>query len=97
LDEYCLLPVTSAIYPIDRRDRNVWALRNRAPLIHDPAQLDEAIERGGAWLVVRGPHVQANVALGNFIHAFRERRVTIEEEHRQGYPGLELIHVEIFE
>ena len=95
LAEYCLVPVTSGVYPLATRDRVVVPLRNRSPLVADPQALDVVVQRGGVWLVVRGPKPWADATVRRIEGLLQARGGRLSGVSRKPLVGLQVIHLEL--
>jgi hypothetical protein len=95
LAEYLLLPVTTVIYPLDDQHRRIWPLRNGPPLIADPAALATAVERGGAWIVVRGQGSWPEKTLHYLTAVLRDGQVDVERTQEESFTGVKVYHVKI--
>lgn len=95
LSEYCLLPVKTAIYPIDDRKRRIWPLRNGPPLTTDPDALATAVDCGGAWLIVRGQADWADRVFRYLTTALRDTRVDVDQIRKKSFSGVHVYHVEL--
>ncbi len=89
---YCLFPVTTSIYPLDTKSRRVYPLRNRQPVVADPRVLDAIIERGGAWLVVRG---RANKTLPWLAQLLAARGGRICNVREKPFVGILVMHLDV--
>jgi hypothetical protein len=74
LEDYCLYPVTTAIYPLHIDRANLLPLP-----YHKAGQLDRVtsqrvIERRGAWLVIRGSTRSAKAVVNDAVTALRSQQ-----------------------